>query len=229
MTNSNRILISIRRSLFSYFMAIQINSRTYNLQLFWISYSLFSIFHLYVNVLELLFVLSGRNSTQQVKFKWNLLVNITGKLKDWNWLCELVVQRSKGWHQPSHYPLSLSLSLSLSLDDLLKSTLPPFHLFFKFPYSVLCLVAQSYLTLCDPMDCSLPGSSVHGDSPGKNTGTGCHALLQQIFPTQGLNAGLPDYRRILYFLSHQGSPPFLYLLCFWQVLPIRPQDESQKL
>ena len=33
----------------------------------------------------------------------------------------------------------------------------------------------------------LPGSSVHGDSPGKNTGVGCHVLLQGIFPTQGLN------------------------------------------
>ena len=42
-----------------------------------------------------------------------------------------------------------------------------------------CLVSQSCLTLCDPMDCSLPGSSVHGDSPGKNTGVGCHALLQE--------------------------------------------------
>jgi len=40
------------------------------------------------------------------------------------------------------------------------------------------------------MDCSPPGSSVHGDSPGKNTGVGCHALLQGIFPTQGLNPGL---------------------------------------
>ena len=37
------------------------------------------------------------------------------------------------------------------------------------------------------MDCRLPGSSVHGDSPGKNTGVGCHALLQGIFPTQGSN------------------------------------------
>ena len=37
------------------------------------------------------------------------------------------------------------------------------------------------------MDCSLPGSSVHGDSLGKNTGMGCHALLQGIFHTQGLN------------------------------------------
>ena len=35
--------------------------------------------------------------------------------------------------------------------------------------SVLCLVTQSCLTLCEPMDCSLPGSSVHGDSLGENT------------------------------------------------------------
>ena len=48
--------------------------------------------------------------------------------------------------------------------------------------SVFCvcvfLVAQLCPTLCDPMDCSPPGSSVHGDSPGKNTGVVCHALLQ---------------------------------------------------
>ena len=37
---------------------------------------------------------------------------------------------------------------------------------------------QSCPTLCDPVDCSPPGSSVHGDSPGKNTGLGCHFLLQ---------------------------------------------------
>ena len=37
------------------------------------------------------------------------------------------------------------------------------------------------------MDCSLQGSSVHGDSPGKKTGVGCHALLQEIVPTQRLN------------------------------------------
>ena len=52
-------------------------------------------------------------------------------------------------------------------------------------------VAQSCLTLCDPMDCSLPGSSVHGIFPGKNIGVGCHFLLQEIFPTQGLNLGSP--------------------------------------
>ena len=68
-----------------------------------------------------------------------------------------------------------------------------------------CLVTQLGLTLCDPMDCSPPGSAVHGDSPGKNTEVDCHALLQGIFPTQGLNPGLPHCRCILYLLSHQGS------------------------
>ena len=70
---------------------------------------------------------------------------------------------------------------------------------------VLCLVTQSCLTLCKSMDCGPPYSSVHGDSPGKNTGMGCHAFLQEIFPTQGPNPGLPHCRRILYHLSHQES------------------------
>ena len=74
---------------------------------------------------------------------------------------------------------------------------------------VLCLVTQSCPILCNPMDCSLPGSSVHGDSPGKNTGVGCHALLQGIFPTKGSNPGLPHCRQILYCLSHQRSPRIL--------------------
>ena len=70
----------------------------------------------------------------------------------------------------------------------------------------LCIVAQSCLTLCDPMDCSLPGSSVHGDSPGKNSGVGCHALLQGIVPTQGSNPCLLYGTQILYRLSHHESP-----------------------
>ena len=75
--------------------------------------------------------------------------------------------------------------------------------------AVLCLVAQSRPILWDPLGCILPGSSVDRDSPRKNTGMGCHALLQGIFPTQGLNPGLPHCRQILYSLSHQGSPRIL--------------------
>ena len=67
------------------------------------------------------------------------------------------------------------------------------------------LVAQSCLTLCHPMDCSPPRSSVHGDSPSKNTGVGCRVLLQGIFPTQGSDPGLLHYRWIHYCLSNQGS------------------------
>ena len=65
--------------------------------------------------------------------------------------------------------------------------------------AVLCLVSQLCLTLCDPMDSSRPGSSVHGNSPGKKTGVGCHALLQGIFPTgdrtQMGRATVLSYRR----------------------------------
>ena len=46
------------------------------------------------------------------------------------------------------------------------------------------------------------------DFPGKNTGVGCHFLIQEIFPTQGLNLGLLHCRPTLYCLSHQGSPPY---------------------
>ena len=82
-----------------------------------------------------------------------------------------------------------------------------------YVYTV-CLVSQLCPTLCDPMDCSLPGSSVHEDSPGKNTGVGCHALLQGIFPTQGSNPGLLLCRQILYQLSYQISPIYVYMYIY---------------
>ena len=92
-----------------------------------------------------------------------------------------------------------------------KSPCVPFHLVCCLPtlHTVLCLDAQSCPTLCDPMDCSPPGSSVHGESPGKNTGVGCHTLLQGILPAQGSNPGLLHCRQILYTLSHQGGPGIL--------------------
>ena len=89
---------------------------------------------------------------------------------------------------------------------------------------MLCLVTQSCPTLCDPMDCSLPGTSVYGDSPGKNTGVGCHAFLQRIFPTQGLNPGLPHCRWICYQLSHQGCPRILE----WVVYPFSRESSQPR-
>ena len=64
---------------------------------------------------------------------------------------------------------------------------------------VCVLSLQSCPTLCDPMDYSPPGLSVQWDSPSKNTGVGCHALLQGIFPTQGSNP------HILYLLHWKAG------------------------
>jgi len=80
---------------------------------------------------------------------------------------------------------------------------------------VLCLGTQLCPTLCDPTDCSPPGSSVHEDSPGRNTGVGSLSLLQGIFPTQGSSPGLPHWRWILHCLSLQESPRILQ----WVVYP----------
>ena len=72
----------------------------------------------------------------------------------------------------------------------------------------VCVCAKSlqlYPTLCNPMGWGPPGPSAHRNSPGKNTGVGCHALVQRIFLTQGLN-------------------PHLSCLLHWQVgsLPLAP-------
>ena len=67
-------------------------------------------------------------------------------------------------------------------------------------------VVQSCLTLCDPMDCSPPGFSVHGDSPGNRTGVDCHAFLQRIFQTQGSN---PHLLSLLH--CQVGSSPLCHL------------------
>ena len=53
-------------------------------------------------------------------------------------------------------------------------------------YVSICMLAQLCPSLCDPMDCSPLGSSIHGIL-GKNTGLGCHILLQGIFLIQGSN------------------------------------------
>ena len=78
------------------------------------------------------------------------------------------------------------------------------------------LATTSYYTLCNPMGDSPLFMGYRllcpWDFPGKNTGVGCHFLLQGIFPTQGLNLSLlclPHCRGILYLLSPWKSPLFL--------------------
>ena len=85
-------------------------------------------------------------------------------------------------------------------------------LLFFFP---LCSVTKLCPTLCDSMNYSPPGSSVHGDSPGKNTGVGCHFLLQGICLTQRSNLYLLHWQADSLPPSHLGSPFFpLYSILF---------------
>ena len=86
------------------------------------------------------------------------------------------------------------------------------------PHQSYWLVSLKYLQVCGESVSHLvvsnsvtPWTVAHKllcpwKSPGKNTGVGCHFLLQGTFPTQGLNLGLPHCRQILYHLSQQGSP-----------------------
>ena len=81
------------------------------------------------------------------------------------------------------------------------------HTCSKCIHGMLCSVTQLCPTLCSPMDCSPPGSSVHGDSLSKNTGVSCLFLLQGIFLTQGSNPGFPHCRQSLYCM-HGGELKF---------------------
>ena len=66
-------------------------------------------------------------------------------------------------------------------------------------WSSSCLVAKSCPTLVTPQTVARQ-TPLAWDSPGKNTGVGCHFLLQGIFPTQESNPGLLHCRQILYRL-----------------------------
>ena len=86
----------------------------------------------------------------------------------------------------NNFILSMAVVLShFSHVQLFENLIVTDH-FGSFIFQCFCVFVHP----SDPMDCSPPGSSVHGGSPGKNTGVGCHALLQGIFPTQGSNSSL---------------------------------------
>ena len=63
------------------------------------------------------------------------------------------------------------------------------------PNGLIC--ACSVVSVCDPMDCNLRGSSCLWDFPGKNIGVGCHFLVQGLFLTQGSCISCVS-RKILY-------------------------------
>ena len=70
----------------------------------------------------------------------------------------------------------------------------------------MCSVAQSWLTLCSFVDCSPARLLCPWDFLGKNTGVGCHFLLQGIFSIHGWNPCLLHWQADSLPLSHQGSP-----------------------
>ena len=82
----------------------------------------------------------------------------------------------------------------------------PCSLWYVHYVCVLCLVAQSCPALCDPMDCSPPGSSVHGNSPSKNRGVGCHALLQGNLPNPGIEPRSPAFQADSLLSKPPGKP-----------------------
>ena len=118
---------------------------------------------------------------------------------------------------PAHFPAYIKLVVSIlntyytssrqNGKSILRSTL-------FFYYQIRNLVyfnpSASHSVVSDSLQ--LCGLHSPWNSPGQNTGVGSLSLLQGIFPTQGLNPGLPHCRGILYHLSHKGSPPPFFLI-----------------
>ena len=76
----------------------------------------------------------------------------------------------------------------------------------------VCLVTQLCLTLCNPMDYGLPGSSVHGDSPGKNTRVGWPCPPPGDLPNSGIESGSPTLQADSLPSEPPGEPPLMRLL-----------------
>ena len=91
----------------------------------------------------------------------------------------------------------------------------------------VCLVAQSYLTLCHPMGCSPPGSSVHGSLQARILGRVATFLLQGIFLTQRLNLHLLCLLHCRWIIYHgaTGEGKDSSLICSTQpALPCFPES-----
>ena len=136
------------------------------------------------------FLLQGNNSTQKIKilfFKtsWNFFSNI--------------------------FNLKLFESANVEPRDtyIQRATYINTHKHTHTQISVSS-VAQSCLTLCSPVDCSPPGSSIHGILQARILEWVAISFSRGIFLTQGSNPGLPHCRQTLYPLSHQGSSSLIH-------------------
>ena len=140
-----------------------------------------------------------------------LRTHSVGKKKretEWNWLPNCLLSFSAvSEYKRSWFPCSLCiLPLSWNPQDFLhiRSHHLPTEVILLLPFPLVPLVSvwpcrenvvvfsrSGVSDSLNPMGCSPPGSSVHGNTPGKNTGVGCYVLLQGIFPTQRLNLRSP--------------------------------------
>ena len=117
---------------------------------------------------------------------------------------------TKNWTQLKRLSMHtwyISLSMKNSWKWMILLSIFSLNFFHQWHCRNSSVVAQSCPTLCDPVDCSLPGSSP-GDSVGKNTGVDSRSLLQGIFSTQGSNPCLLICQQILYCLSTREAHDF---------------------
>ena len=110
---------------------------------------------------------------------------------------------------------SLQLNMEIQGKQIYKERrdLKHFWILYNFSsYFLLTWMHAQCQALCHPVDCNPQDSSVHGDSPGKNTGGGYHFRLQGIFPTQGLNLHFLHWQPILYHCVTCEATFYLQLL-----------------
>ena len=136
---------------------------------------------------------------------------------DWNELSAVVV-----WQIHSYYSISCGQDTSPSVSSCVN----------QMGACMDVQLIQSCPTLCDPVNCSPPGSSVHGILQARILEQVAMPSSRGIFPTQGLNPHLLHWRQILYPLSHLGSPTkciFLILIFEGHALRLPRQIFSHSL
>ena len=157
---------------------------------------------------------SGIEPWPPLLWPWNLSPWTPGEAPEgfsWVWVLQYGVSRIWSVAEgPSRYSVSSSppyISLFLMFERALTcgGKLCKFHDHFLSFQSTLCLFGP--VLFFETRGLQPARLLCPWDSPGKDTGVGCSALLQEIFPTQGSNPGLQHCRKILYYLSHQGSRP----------------------